>query len=77
LAVQTTGDQETDERARRGQRPDVQRWKAIAELLDVSERTARAWERDGMPVISWGAKYVAGYSDRLLAWAFTRRGAAA
>lgn len=69
----TTGDRETDERAARGVRPDVERWKGIAEVLGVSERTARAWERDGMPVVSWGAKFVAAYSDRLLAWAAGQR----
>lgn len=68
-----TGDRETDERASRGDRPSVVGWKAIADELGVTERTARAWESDGMPIISWGPKQVAAYADRIRAWSARRR----
>ena len=72
VSAMGSGDAETDRRAAAGMRPDVQRWKGLADVLGVSERTARAWEREGMPVISYGPKFVAAYADRLLAWIATR-----
>lgn len=68
-----SGDQVTDQRALAGQRPDAIGWKAVADALGVSERTARSWERQfKLPVIWWGS-YAAAYSDRLRACALSLR----
>ena len=66
-------DSETLERARKGVRPDAIGWKAIGDALGVNEKTARSWERAGLPVTNWGPRLVAAYSDRLRAWAATPR----
>lgn len=72
-----TSDRETNERARNGVRPDLIGWKMICAAFEITLNTARQWERDGMPVISFGTTHVAAYSDRIRAWAFTRRTRAA
>jgi len=68
-------DQMTDDRARRGVKPDLIGWEAIAAELGITRKQAMAWERKGMPVVSWGPTQVAAYSDRVRAWATTKRAA--
>lgn len=66
-------DAETKRRAREGIEPDLIGWHAIASELGLSERQARAWGTAGLPLVSWGPKQVAAYTDRIRAWAMTRR----
>ena len=67
-------DEETLARAKRGVRPDLIGWKAMANELDVSEDTVQALERDRLiQVVGWGRTQVAAYSDRLRACAMAAR----
>lgn len=63
-------DAETVARAKRGERPDLIGWGAIAIELGVHRETARKWARlNAMPVVAWGPTQVGAYSDRLRVWA--------
>jgi hypothetical protein len=66
-------DEATEARAKQGVRPDAIGWKAIAEALGVSRAQAQRWQAHGLPVINYGPTQVAGYVDRLLAWATSCR----
>ncbi len=71
------GDAETVAKARAGVRPDLVGWQAIANALGVSVRTAKRWERDGLPLANYGSVNVAAYRDRILEWQRARSEVAA
>lgn len=57
-----------------GSRAWLDGWKAIAEFLAVSEKTARNWERNlGLPVANKGPRLVVARRDDLAQWMASRR----